>query len=71
MWATGGYCASQGNSVADEWIQTVVLGSINNNSGTNGGYGDFKHDFTGEIARNQNYAIILKAGFASSSYNEY
>ena len=32
------YCASKGNSVADEWIANVTVGGLNNSSGANGGY---------------------------------
>jgi len=34
------YCSSFGNSTADEWIQTIALGTYTNNSGNNGGYLD-------------------------------
>ena len=64
-------CEAKGLNANHEWIDRVAISNIDNTSGNNGGYADFKYDFMGEIARNQNYAIILKAGFASSSYNEY
>ena len=64
-------CEAKGLNSNHEWIERIVIANIDNTSGNNNGYGDFKHDFTGELARNQNYAIVLKAGFASSSYNEY
>ena len=35
------YCSSRGNNTADEFINSVQLGTINNLSGNNGGYGDF------------------------------
>ena len=35
------YCASRGNNTADEFINRVQLGTINNLSGNNGGYGNF------------------------------
>lgn len=35
------YCVSRGNNTADEFINRVQLGTINNISGNNGGYGDF------------------------------
>ena len=34
------YCTSKGNSTTYEYINRVVLGSINNTSGNNGGYGE-------------------------------
>ncbi|XLS29390.1 M4 family metallopeptidase [Flavobacteriaceae bacterium M23B6Z8] len=38
---TTSYCSSQGNNVGDEYINIVQLGTINNTSGSNGGYADF------------------------------
>lgn len=35
------YCASKGNSSSSEWVAKVAIGTINNNSGNNGGYADF------------------------------
>ena len=35
------YCASRGNNTVDEFINRVQLGTINNLSGNNGGYGNF------------------------------
>ncbi|MEK8178835.1 reprolysin-like metallopeptidase [Flavobacterium buctense] len=35
------YCASRGNNTTDEFINRVQLGTINNLSGNNGGYGNF------------------------------
>ncbi len=34
------YCTSKGNTVTDEYIQKVQLGTINNTSGSGGGYSD-------------------------------
>ncbi|MBL6444977.1 M4 family metallopeptidase [Fulvivirga sp. 29W222] len=64
------YCASQGNNVTDEWIDLVSLGSINNATGANGGYGDFTSLST-DLARGNSYTINFSAGFASTSYTEY
>ncbi|MGB1206273.1 MAG: GEVED domain-containing protein [Chitinophagales bacterium] len=64
-------CEAKGLNANHEWIERVVIANIDNVSGSNGGYGDFKQDFVAEVARNQNYPITLKAGFATSSYNEY
>ena len=35
------YCTSRGNNVSDEYIGRVQLGTINNTSGSNGGYANF------------------------------
>jgi hypothetical protein len=35
------YCTSKGNSVADEYIDYVSIGGINNTTAGNAGYGNF------------------------------
>ena len=39
--APNGYCASAGNNSSDEYINRVRIGSIDNTSGNDGGYGDY------------------------------
>ncbi|MCF6366535.1 MAG: GEVED domain-containing protein [Bacteroidales bacterium] len=63
------YCASKGNSVADEWIQKVVCGSINNNSGANGGYADFTSMST-NINIGVSQSITITPGWAGTVYSE-
>ncbi len=64
------YCASSGNNTNYEYIQKVVLGSINNNSGNNGGYGDFT-SMTTNLSAGTSYTINLTPGFAGAAYTEY
>lgn len=70
--ASGGnaYCASAGTSTAFEYINKVVLGSINNTSGNNGGYRDYTSLNTG-LTANTTYSIQLTPGFSGSAYTEY
>ncbi|MBE0661542.1 MAG: fibronectin type III domain-containing protein [Bacteroidales bacterium] len=63
------YCTSRGNSTADEWIQRVQLGSINNNSGNNGGYADFTNLSATLVAGTSN-TIIITPGRTSTKYRE-
>ncbi|WP_338793837.1 GEVED domain-containing protein [Bernardetia sp. Wsw4-3y2] len=63
------YCASKGNSVSDEWIQRVQVGSINNNSGANGGYADFTNLST-TFAKGTAYTITITPAWASRTYSE-
>lgn len=35
------YCDSQGNNASSEWIGTVTIGDLTNNSGQDNGYGDY------------------------------
>gem|GEM_PF-2044288 len=70
---TGGsitYCASKGNSTTYEWIKQITFGSINNNSGNNGGYGNFTGLST-NVTAGSTYTITLVPGFSGSSYREY
>lgn len=64
------YCPAQADIANYEWIAKVELGSISNNSGSNGGYGDFTNIST-EIQAGLNYPIVLTPGFANNPYNEY
>jgi len=63
------YCASKGNSVADEYIDYVSIGGISNTTGANGGYGDFT-SLTGNLPYGSN-TILFSAGFSGSAYTEY
>lgn len=64
------YCTSKGNSVADEWIQSVAIGSFTKNSGKNAGYADFTADKI-TLEQGKSYSFTLTPGFTSSQYNEY
>lgn len=63
------YCASKGNNVSDEWIQRVQLGSINNNSGKNNGYGNFVSQST-NLTKGVSNSIIITPAWSGSTYNE-
>jgi trimeric autotransporter adhesin len=63
------YCTSRGNSTVDEWIQRVQLGSINNNSGNNGGYADFTNLST-TLVKGTSNTIIIIPGWAGTRYRE-
>lgn len=63
------YCASAGGT-EDEWIRNVTLGTINNESGDNDGYGDFTGMST-TLYIGQTYPISLRPGYSFFSYGEY
>ncbi|WP_291721104.1 GEVED domain-containing protein [Bernardetia sp.] len=63
------YCSSKGNSVADEWIQRVRVGSIDNNSGANGGYADFTNLST-SLAKGTSYNITINPAWSGRTYSE-
>lgn len=63
------YCTTKG-STAYEYIKKVVLGTINNTSGSNSGYGDYTALST-NLTAGGSATITLTPGFVSASYREY
>lgn len=64
------YCSSSGSNSTYEWIDLVNLGTINNVTTSNGGYGDFT-SLSATIQRGATTKIYFSAGFKSTSYTEY
>ena len=64
-----GYCASQGNNVSDEFIQRVQFNTIDNNSGSNGGYADFTSIST-SVTKGTAYTITVTPTWTGTVYNE-
>ncbi len=63
------YCTSRGNSTVDEYIQSVTIGSYNNNSGNNGGYAAF--NTTAAYAAGQSYNFTLVPAWTGTVYAEF
>jgi hypothetical protein len=63
------YCYSHGNSVSDEWISNVTLGSFSNSSGADN-YSDFTN-LTINADVGATYPISITPAFSGSLYNEY
>ena len=63
------YCASQGNSTADEKIGKVVIGSINNTSTGTAGYEDFTAQST-SAAQGSSQTITITPSWTSTTYSE-
>ncbi|TDP60275.1 reprolysin-like metallopeptidase [Flavobacterium dankookense] len=63
------YCASKGNSTADEYINRVQLGSINNLSGNNAGYGNFTALST-NLTRSTSNTITITPAWTGTVYSE-
>ncbi len=63
------YCTSQGNNSGDEYINRVQLGSINNTSGNNGGYGNFISISTNLVKGSSN-SITITPAWTGTVYNE-
>ncbi len=64
------YCTSSGTSSSLEWIQTFAMGSFTNNSGSNGGYGDFTSSAI-FVESGQGYNITMTPAFSSRARKEY
>lgn len=58
------YCASKGNSVTNEWIDKVAIGTINNASGINGGYADFSAQ-SATITKGTAATLTLTPGYSA------
>lgn len=63
------YCEVSGNSSL-EWIDNVTLETINNTTGSDNGYGDYRNLGT-TLVSNQNYEISLTPGYSGTNYPEY
>ena len=64
------YCASNGNSVVDEYISNVSLGSINNTTGaSSSGYADYTSQST-SLTQGDNYTISVTPTWTGTLYNE-
>ncbi|MFN3968686.1 reprolysin-like metallopeptidase [Flavobacterium sp.] len=63
------YCTSKGNSSAKEYINRVQMGTINNLSGNNNGYGNFTGLST-NLALNSNNNITITPIKTNSYYTE-
>ena len=64
------YCASNGNSVVDEYISNVSLGSINNTTGaSSSGYADYTSQST-SLTQGDNYTISITPTWTGTLYNE-
>lgn len=64
------YCAANGNSVVDEWIDLVEFGGMSNVTAANAGYGNFTTRI-GTLARGTTSAFRYSAGFTATAYTEY
>ncbi|APD05972.1 neutral protease [Flavobacteriaceae bacterium UJ101] len=63
------YCTSKGNSVADEYIQNVKIGTINKTSDGGNGYSDFTSTST-NVSKNESYTITITPKWTGTTYNE-
>ncbi len=64
------YCKSNSADASNEWIANVTIGDINNDSGSDDGYGDFTGIFT-DLLSYKAHDISLTPGFAGFGFNEW
>jgi len=64
------YCPSSGIITADEWIARVTVGTLDNQTGSNNGYGIFTASGT-ELGVGQGHPITLTPGYSGVAYPEY
>ncbi|MFB6305826.1 MAG: S8 family serine peptidase, partial [Flavobacteriales bacterium] len=64
------YCPSKGDDASFEWIERVQLNTLDNNSGTDNGYGNYEIKGTRLVA-NETYTITLTPGFDNFEFDEY
>jgi hypothetical protein len=65
------YCDPGSYDATGEWISRVKIGTLDNESGENNGYGQFTELEAPFIEQSGTYDILLKAGFSEQSYSEY
>jgi hypothetical protein len=65
------FCASFGGT-ADEWIDRVVINTLENTSGNNGGYGDYTMNLSLSTTLDPggNYEITLTPGYEGFAFSE-
>ncbi len=65
------YCTS-GGGTADEWIESISIGSLNNVSGDNGGYINFTSaGITSSFDQGMTYSVSLSPGYSGSTFGEW
>jgi Zn-dependent metalloprotease len=63
------YCVSKGTNVSREYINKIAIGTINNTSGSNAGYGNFTNLST-SLTGGSSVTITLTPGYVTTSRKE-
>lgn len=64
------YCPAPTLNASEEWIESVNINTLNNNSGSDDGYGDFTGGEPASLAIDNSYSITLTPAWQSSIYFE-
>ena len=65
------YCRPSGLKGFEEWVKLVKLNTLENTSGSNGGYADFTEFSATQLARSGMYDVSLQPGFLGQVFTEY
>lgn len=64
------YCAALNLNSDEEWISSVVLNTINNQSTKNGGYTDYTGNISTDLTKGETYDLTVAPGFSFASYED-
>ena len=64
------YCDSNSDNASEEWIETVEVNGFVNNSGSDGGYGDYS-SIIFDMDLGSSYSFTLTPAYSGISYGEY
>ncbi|HRH68050.1 MAG TPA: S8 family serine peptidase [Flavobacteriales bacterium] len=64
------YCPTEGGNTNSEWIAQVQLGTIDNVSGNDGGYGDYTGPAT-DLMVGAEHTITMTPGYSGFGFNEW
>ena len=68
--APNNYCSSYSLNATQEWIQSFSLGTLNNNSGNNSGFGNFADQST-NLTIGSSATVSFAAGYTGTPATEY
>jgi subtilisin family serine protease len=64
------YCAATSDDASEEWINRVQLNTIDNTSGSDGGYGDYTGIST-QLNQGSTHSLTVTPGFSGEEYDEH
>lgn len=65
------YCEIESEDASAEWIANVIFNTLENESESNNGYGDFTSLEGTEVMAGQTYTISISPGYSGSNFLEY
>ncbi len=64
------YCVSNGADASSEWIESVLINTLENTSGNDEGYGDYT-GFTTDLVMGESYPIFITQEYSGNPFFEY